>query len=174
MLQLTPQRRIFLAVPPVAVRKGSDGLAALGRQPLSDNPLGGAVYGVRNRTGPTLNLLADEGQGFWLGTNRLSPGRFHWWPTAASPRLPRSAQPLSLLFWHGNPERAQLAPAWRPVRSEGTSAAGSFHGNQALGVRRTAWRCSWTAPTYSSAFTPAWTPVAMRLGSNLALEHRTV
>jgi len=43
MLQLTPQSRIFLAVHPVDFRKGIDGLAALCRHTLHDNPLGGAV-----------------------------------------------------------------------------------------------------------------------------------
>ena len=65
MLQLTPQSRIFLAVPPVDCRKGIDGLAALCRQTLGENPLGGAVYVFRNRTGTTLKLLAYDGQGFW-------------------------------------------------------------------------------------------------------------
>jgi transposase len=43
MLQLTPQSRIFLAVQPVDFRKGIDGLAALCRQTLHENPLGGTV-----------------------------------------------------------------------------------------------------------------------------------
>lgn len=124
MLQLTPQRRIFLAVQPVDFRKGIDGLAALCRQTLSDNPLGGAVYVFRNRTGTTLKLLAYEGPGLWLCTKRLAQGHFHWWPTAASPRVTLSAQHLSIRLWNGKPERAPLAPDWRPVRYEGTSAAG--------------------------------------------------
>ena len=85
MLQLTPQSRIFLAVQPVDFRKGIDGLAALCRNLLHENPLGGTVYVFRNRTGTTLKLLAYDGQGFWLCTKRLSQGRFHWWPTAATP-----------------------------------------------------------------------------------------
>lgn len=115
MLQLTPQSRIFLAVQPVDFRKGIDGLAALCRQALGENPLGGAVYVFRNRTGTTLKLLAYDGQGFWLCTKRLSQGRFHWWPTRASPSVALSARELSILLWNGNPERAQLAPVWRPV-----------------------------------------------------------
>ena len=124
MLQLTPQSRIFLAVQPVDFRKGIDGLAALCRQTLSTNPLGGAVTVFRNRTGTTLKLLADDGQGFWLCTKRLSQGRFHWWPTATNPSVPLSAHELSILLWNGNPEQAQFAPLWRPVPYEGTSAAG--------------------------------------------------
>ena len=39
MLQLSAQSRIFLAVQPVDFRKGIDGLAALCRQALHENPL---------------------------------------------------------------------------------------------------------------------------------------
>jgi len=115
MLQLTPQSRIFLAVQPVDFRKGIDGLAALCRQTLNENPLGGAVYVFRNRTGTTLKLLAYDGQGFWLCTKRLSQGRFSWWPTASTQSVTLSARELSILLWNGNPERAQLAPVWRSV-----------------------------------------------------------
>jgi transposase len=115
MLQLTPQSRIFLAVQPIDCRKGIDGLAALCRQTLAENPLGGAVYVFRNRTGTTLKLLAYDGQGFWLCTKRLSQGHFHWWPTATSPSVTLSARELSILLWNGHPDRAQFAPAWRAV-----------------------------------------------------------
>jgi transposase len=84
MLQLTPQSRIFLAVQPVDFRKGIDGLAALCRNILNENPLGGTVYVFRNRTGTTLKLLAYDGQGFWLCTKRLSRSRFSWWPTTTT------------------------------------------------------------------------------------------
>jgi transposase len=110
MLQLTPQSRIFLAVQPVDFRKGIDGLAALCRQVLHDNPLGGAVYVFRNRSGTTLKLLAYDGQGFWLCTKRLSHS------------VTLSAWELTVLLGNGHPDRAQLAPDWRPVRYEGTRA----------------------------------------------------
>jgi transposase len=124
MLQLTPQSRIFLAVEPIDGRKGIDSLTAVCRQVLNDNPLGGAVYVFRTRSGTTLKLLAYDGQGFWLCTKRLSQGRFHWWPTTADPRVTLSAQELSILLLNGNPDRAQFAPLWRPVTYDGTSAAG--------------------------------------------------
>jgi transposase len=115
MRQLTPQSRIFLALEPVDCRKGIDGLAAVCRQALGDNPLGGAVYVFRNRAGTTLKLLLYDGQGFWLCTKRLSQGRFHWWPTAATPSVRLSARELSVLLWNGFPDRAQMAPEWRQV-----------------------------------------------------------
>jgi transposase len=115
MLQLTPQSRIFLALEPIDCRRGIDGLAAVCRQALGENPLGGAVYVFRNRTGTMLKLLAYDGQGFWLCTKRLSQGRFHWWPTAATPSVRLSARELTVLLWNGFPERAQMAPEWRQV-----------------------------------------------------------
>jgi transposase len=75
MLQLTPQSRIFLAVQPVDFRKGIDGLAALCRNLLHENPLGGTIYVFRNRTGSTLKLLVYDGQGFWYA-KRLPTGVF--------------------------------------------------------------------------------------------------
>jgi len=66
MLQLTPQSRILLATQPVDFRKGIDGLTAVCRQVLRDNPLEGAVYVFRNRAGTALKLLLYDGQGYWL------------------------------------------------------------------------------------------------------------
>jgi len=66
MLQLTPQSRIFLATEPVDFRKGIDGLAAVCRHALGDNPLEGAVYVFRHCVGTALKLLLYDGQGYWL------------------------------------------------------------------------------------------------------------
>jgi IS66 Orf2 like protein len=75
MLQLTTQSRIFVATEPVDFRKGIDGLAAVCRRALGDNPLSGALYVFRNRAGTTLKILCYDGQGFWLSTTRhMHPG----------------------------------------------------------------------------------------------------
>jgi len=115
MLQLTPQSRIFLATHPVDFRKGIDGLAAVCRQVVQDNPLEGAVYVFRNRAGTALKLLVYDGQGYWLCLKRLSQGRFTWWPTPTDARVPLSARELLILLWNGDPERAQMAQDWRRV-----------------------------------------------------------
>lgn len=88
MLQLTPQSRIFVATHPVDFRKGIDGLCAVCRQILGENPLTGAVYVFRNRAGTALKLLCYDGQGYWLCMKRLSQGRFTWWPTTTDARVP--------------------------------------------------------------------------------------
>jgi len=115
MLQLTPQSRIFVATQPVDFRKGIDGLAAVCRQALGDNPLEGTVYVFRNRVGTALKLLLYDGQGYWIMMKRLSQGRFAWWPNSADARVPLSARELIIVLWNGNPERAQMARDWRRV-----------------------------------------------------------
>lgn len=117
MIQLTPQSRIFVATEPVDFRKGIDGLAAVCRQRLGDNPLAGAVYVFRNRSGTALKLLLYDGQGYWIMMQRLSTGRFTWWPNSAEARVPLSARELIILTWNGNPDRAQMAKDWRRVAS---------------------------------------------------------
>lgn len=113
MLQLTPQSRIFLATEPVDFRKGIDGLTAVCRRALGENPLNGAVYVFRNRSSTALKILFYDGQGFWLCMKRLSQGRFKWWPRAMDVRVPLSARELVILLWNGYPERAQMAQDWR-------------------------------------------------------------
>ncbi len=115
MLQLTPQSRIFLAREPADFRRGIDGLAALCRQRLGENPIEGAIFVFRNRRGTSLKLLCYDGQGFWLCHKRLSQGRLRWWPSSqqASERL--SARELQILLWNGNPKAVGLAEDWRRV-----------------------------------------------------------
>jgi len=74
MLQLTAQRPVFVAIEPADFRRGIDGLAALGRQRLAEDPFAGAIFVFRNRRGTALKLLCDDGQGFWLCQKRFSQG----------------------------------------------------------------------------------------------------
>ncbi|MEA1053678.1 IS66 family insertion sequence element accessory protein TnpB, partial [Lamprobacter modestohalophilus] len=83
MVQLTPQSRIFVALQPADFRRGIDGLAALCRAQLAEDPFSGAIFVFRNRRATALKLLCYDGQGFWLCHKRLSQGRLSWWPTSA-------------------------------------------------------------------------------------------
>jgi len=60
MLQLTPQSRVFLAREPADFRRGIDGLAALCRQQLGEDPMGGAIFVFRNRRGTSLKLICYD------------------------------------------------------------------------------------------------------------------
>ena len=80
MIQITPHMRILSAVDPVDFRKGIDGLAALCRQVLSSDPLGGTLFVFCSRRRHAIKCLTYEGQGFWICQKRLSQGRFSGWP----------------------------------------------------------------------------------------------
>src|SRR5262245_57087813 len=115
MLQLTPQSRILLAREPIDFRRGIDGLAAVCRQVLREQPLSGAVLVFRNRTATALKLLMYDGQGFWLCTKRLSQGRFTWWPRTQEDSTRLSARELAIVLWNGNPQQAGMADDWKKL-----------------------------------------------------------
>jgi transposase len=116
MIQLIPQLRILLACQPVDFRNGIDGLAALCKRELEQDPFSGALFVFRNRRGTALKLLVYDGVGYWMITRRLSQGRLRWWPaTADTPLHQLKAQELSVLLYNGLPEQASFAPAWRKL-----------------------------------------------------------
>jgi transposase len=116
MLQIIPQLKIFLAYDPVDFRKGIDGLVAVCRQKLRQDPFSGAVFLFRNRQGTAVKLLVYDGQGYWLCLKRWSQGRLRWWPkSTGEPLTTLAAQQLQVLLYNGNPEGAQMAEQWRPL-----------------------------------------------------------
>ena len=120
MIQITPQMRILLAVEPVDFRRGIDGLAAVCRTALGADPLAGALFAFRSRSGKALKLLMYDGQGCWLCQKRLSRGRFAWWPPRGSAGGVRvDPHQLHLLLWNGDPSRSGAAPMWRPLAIQG-------------------------------------------------------
>ena len=63
MIQITPQMRILLAVEPVDLRRGIDGLAALCRQALASDPQTGALFVFHSRRGHAIKCLTYDGYG---------------------------------------------------------------------------------------------------------------
>ncbi|MBV9081848.1 MAG: IS66 family insertion sequence element accessory protein TnpB [Acidobacteriaceae bacterium] len=66
MLQIAPQMHILVAIEPVDLRKGIDGLAQFCREKLAADPFSGWLFlflnGQRNR----LKLLFYDGSGLWV------------------------------------------------------------------------------------------------------------
>lgn len=114
MIQITPQRRILVAVEAVDGRKGIDSLAALCRQKLAADPFSGCVFVFRSRSATAIKVLVYDGQGFWLATKRLSKGCFPWWPAGTEATRKLEAHQAQLLLAAGNPE-TEAAPVWRKV-----------------------------------------------------------
>lgn len=115
MLQMTPQSKIFLATEAIDGRKGIDGIAAVCRQKLLQNPLDGAIFVFRNRSRTIFKLLCYDGQGFWLCTKRLSSGKFTCWPTDESVAQSVSHKTLYTLIYNGDPQAANFSQDWRSL-----------------------------------------------------------
>ena len=115
MIQTSPAMRILVATQPVDFRKGIDGLAALCRKQLEEDPMTGCAFVFRNRKGTAIKILLYDGQGYWLCQKRLSTGRFLHWPSGRSPTRNLQAHQLQVLLAGGNPDSAEGAPVWRSV-----------------------------------------------------------
>lgn len=116
MIQLVPQMKIFVAVEAVDFRRQIDGLAAVCREHLGADPMSGAAYVFRSKSGKAIRVLVFDGHGYWLCTRRFSKGRVAHWPKADAERLhPIAAHELSVLLYNGNPRWAHFAEPWRKV-----------------------------------------------------------
>lgn len=69
---------IWLAVAPVDMRRGMDGLSSIVQQALGHSPCAGSAFVFRNRAGNRLRLLLWDGNGVWLCQRRLHRGHFTW------------------------------------------------------------------------------------------------
>jgi transposase len=78
MLALTTTTRIFVAVSPVDLRRGFDGLAAHVQTVLDRPVLEGGLFVFTNRRRNRLRLLWWDGSGLWLATKRLERNSFDW------------------------------------------------------------------------------------------------
>lgn len=74
-LQLTAVR---IAVAPVDMRLGADGLSLLVQQALGGAPCDGTAYVFGNRRRNRLKLVCWDGNGLWLCQRRLHCGHFVW------------------------------------------------------------------------------------------------
>lgn len=75
MLQV---KQVWLAVEPVDMRLGIDGLSRLVQEALGKAPCDGSAYAFRNQRANRVKLLIWDGAGVWLGARRLHRGRFIW------------------------------------------------------------------------------------------------
>jgi hypothetical protein len=63
---------IWLAVEPVDMRRGMDGLSMVVQQVLGHTPCAGSAFVFHNRTGNRLKALVWDGTGVWLCQRRLA------------------------------------------------------------------------------------------------------
>ena len=70
MLNGWPAGGIWLSTQPTDMRKSFDGLSALVRNHLRDDPLSGRWFVFINRRRTILKILAFEAGGFWVWVQR--------------------------------------------------------------------------------------------------------
>jgi transposase len=78
MIALTPGLRIFVAVAPVDLRRGFEGLSAHVETVLQERVMEGGLFVFTNRRRNRLRLLWFDGTGLWQATKRLEGGTLHW------------------------------------------------------------------------------------------------
>jgi transposase len=89
--------RVLIATKPVDFRKGADGLAALVRETLCDDPFSGSIYVFRSKRADRVKMLAWDGTGLVLLWKRLESGAFKWLPIADGVMRLTSAQLAALV-----------------------------------------------------------------------------
>jgi transposase len=75
-----PGVRVLIASKPVDFRKGMDGLAALAKATLVEDPFSGTVLVFRAKRADRVKILFWDGTGLLLVSKRLEQGGFKWPP----------------------------------------------------------------------------------------------
>lgn len=81
MIALSAATRVFIVTGHTDMRKSFNGLYAVVRQQLREDPTSGHVFVFCNRARTRIKLLLWDGSGLWVCAKRLERGRFGWqWP----------------------------------------------------------------------------------------------
>ncbi len=75
---ITNPGKIWLAVEPVDMRRGIDGLSMVVQQSLQHAPCVGSAFVFCNRASNRIKVLLWDGTGVWLCQRRLHQGKFVW------------------------------------------------------------------------------------------------
>lgn len=83
MLSFTGSLQVFVALDPIDMRKGFEGLSGAVGEKLKADIRSGALFVFTNKKRTRLKVLYWDKTGLWLMTKRLEKGTFSW---------PRSAE----------------------------------------------------------------------------------
>lgn len=106
--------QVWLAVEPVDMRIGIDGLSLKIQQALERSPCDGTAYAFRNRRRNRIKLLVWDGTGVWLCHRRLHRGHFIW-PSVDTPVFVLTAAQWKWLVTGVDWQRLEAVPQahWR-------------------------------------------------------------
>jgi len=97
MIGLPPGAHVWLAAGATDMRNGFDGLAAIVKTALSEDPFSGHLFVFRGRQGDRVKILWWDGDGMCLFAKRLERGKFVW-PRATSGTVSLSPAQLAMLI----------------------------------------------------------------------------
>lgn len=116
MLTVSPGAKVYLAVEPVDLRRGHDGLCALVRGSLALDPYGGHFFVFVGKRGDRIKVLFWDRGGFVVYYKRLARGRFQRPPmTAGADRVVLDGTQLAMLLGGFDPVRTRRTEAWEPT-----------------------------------------------------------
>lgn len=88
--------RVLVATKPVDFRKGADGLVALVKAALAEDPFSGTIFVFRSKRADRVKMVAWDGSGLVLFWKRLEQGAFRWPPISDGVMRLSSAQLAAL------------------------------------------------------------------------------
>src|SRR4030095_12078189 len=97
MITVPAGLRVLIATKPVDFRRGADGLAALVRETLGEDPFSGTIYVFRSKRADRVKMVAWDGTGLVLLWKRLESGAFKWPPITDRVMRLTSAQLAALV-----------------------------------------------------------------------------
>ena len=78
MLSFAGSLKVYVALDPIDMRKGFEGLYAAVSEKLKADVKSGALFAFTNKTRTRLKVLYWDRTGLWLMTKRLEKGTFCW------------------------------------------------------------------------------------------------
>ena len=97
MISLGPAARVLVATKPVDFRKGADGLAAVAKEALGQDPFTGTVIVFRARRADRIKIIVWDGSGLVMLWKALDEGAFRWPPISDGVMKLSAAQLAALL-----------------------------------------------------------------------------
>jgi transposase len=77
MIAVPAGMQVMVATRPVDFRRGADGLVALVRETLGQDPFSGTLFVFRSKRADRVKIVAWDGSGLVLFWKRLEQGAFH-------------------------------------------------------------------------------------------------
>ena len=116
MLSAPAGTRVLIATKPVDFRKGADGLVAIAKETLGQDPFSGVILVFRSKRADRVKILIWDGSGLALYWKRLESGKFKWPPIIEGVMRLTPAQ-LALLVEGMDWTRAHARRIARPTAS---------------------------------------------------------